>query len=74
MDQARFSARIGKSRNLFKIVSVLLSTSVKKVGVSRMRDFFYMSLVTGDISTNHEFMNKSVAKVFVEEPWLHRVC
>ena len=29
-----------KSRNLFKFVSVLLSASVERVGVSRMRDFF----------------------------------
>ena len=29
-----------KSRNLFQFVSVLLSASVKRVGVSRMRDFF----------------------------------
>ena len=28
-----------KSRNLSKIVSVLLSASVERVGVSRMRDF-----------------------------------
>ena len=30
---------IDKSRNLFKIVSVLLSALVERVGVSRMRDF-----------------------------------
>ena len=29
-----------KSHNLFKFVSVLLSASVERVGVSRMRDFF----------------------------------
>ena len=29
-----------KSCNLLKIVSVLLSASVERVGVSRMRDFF----------------------------------
>ena len=29
-----------KSRNLFKFVSVLLSESVERVGVSRMRDFY----------------------------------
>ena len=28
-----------KSRNLFKFVSVLLSASVERVGVSRVRDF-----------------------------------
>ena len=28
-----------KSRNLFKFVSVLLSASLERVGVSRMRDF-----------------------------------
>ena len=31
--------KIDKSRNLFKFVSVLLSASVERVGVSRMRDF-----------------------------------
>ena len=40
MDQVRFSVRIGKTRNLSKIVSVLLSASVEKVGVSRMRDSY----------------------------------
>ena len=30
---------LDKSRNLFKFVSVLLSASVERVGVSRMRDF-----------------------------------
>ena len=29
-----------KSRNLFQFVSVILSASVERVGVSRMRDFF----------------------------------
>ena len=29
-----------QSRNLFKFVLVLLSASAKRVGVSRMRDFF----------------------------------
>ena len=38
--QSPLLVRIGKSRNLFKIVSVLLSASVERVGVSRMRDFF----------------------------------
>ena len=33
---------IDKSRNLLKFVSVLLSASVKRVGVSRMRDFFLL--------------------------------
>ena len=37
------SKRIGKSRNLSKIVSVLLSAQVERVGVSHMRDF-YMKL------------------------------
>ena len=32
---------IDKSCNLFKFVSVLLSASVERVGVSRMLDFFY---------------------------------
>ena len=40
MDQVRFLGRIGKSRNLSKIVSVLLSASVERVGVFRMRDFY----------------------------------
>ena len=31
---------IDKSRNLLKFVLVLLSASVERVGVSRMRDFF----------------------------------
>ena len=39
VDQVRFSVRIGKSRNLSKIVSALLSASVERVGVSRMHDF-----------------------------------
>ena len=39
VDKVRFSVRIGKSRNLSKIVMVLLSASVERVGVSRMRDF-----------------------------------
>ena len=30
---------LDKSCNLFKFVSILISTSVKRVGVSRMRDF-----------------------------------
>ena len=34
--------RIGESRNRSKIVSVLLSASVERVGVSRMQDFFYI--------------------------------
>ena len=46
VDQVRFSVRIGKSRNLSKIVSVLLSASVERVGVSRMRDFFCMASLT----------------------------
>ena len=33
-----------KSCDLFKLVSVLLSASVERVGVSRMRDFSYQSL------------------------------
>ena len=31
-----------KSCDLFKLVSVLLSASVERVGVSSMRDFFYI--------------------------------
>ena len=31
---------LDKSRNLFQFVSVLLSASVERVGVSRIRDFF----------------------------------
>ena len=31
-----------KPRNLFKFVSILLSASVERVGVSRMQDFFVM--------------------------------
>ena len=31
---------LDKSRNLLKFVSVLLSASVERVGVTRMRDFF----------------------------------
>ena len=34
-----------KLRNLFKFVSVLLSASVKRVGVSRMRDFLKLMLL-----------------------------
>ena len=36
-----FFFMINKSCNLFKFVSVLISASVKRVGVSRMRDFLY---------------------------------
>ena len=34
-----------KSCNLFKFVSVLLSASVERVGVSRMRDFFIIWII-----------------------------
>ena len=34
-----------KSRNLFKFVLVLLSASVERVGVSRMRDFFIWTVI-----------------------------
>ena len=34
-----------KSCNLFKFVSVLLSASVERVGVSRIRDFFLIYLI-----------------------------
>ena len=44
VDQVRFLVRIGKSCNLSKIVSVLLSASVERVGVSRMQDFFYFKI------------------------------
>ena len=37
---------LDKSRKLFKFVSVLLSASVKRVGVSRMRDFVKGRTVT----------------------------
>ena len=37
-----------KSRHLFKFVSVLLSASVERVGVSRMRDFFPLLLFVLD--------------------------
>ena len=36
-----FSFFLDKSRNLFKFVSVLLSASVERVCVSRMRDFLF---------------------------------
>ena len=39
-NHATFKKTEDKSCNLFKIVLVLLSSSVKRVGVSRMRDFF----------------------------------
>ena len=29
---------------------------------------------TEDISTNHEQVNESITKVYVEQPRLHRVC
>ena len=35
---------LDKSRNLSKIVSVLLSASVERFDISRMRDFFFLSL------------------------------
>ena len=51
VDQVRFSVRFGKSRNLSKIVSVLLSASVERVGVSRMRDFLiYICLLYCNIT------------------------
>ena len=34
-----------KSSNLFKFVSVLISASVERVGVSRMRDFLYKTCI-----------------------------
>ena len=36
---------LDKSCYLSKFVSVLLSASVERVGVSRMRDFFYVFIV-----------------------------
>ena len=39
---AIFEKKEKKSRNLFKFVSVILCALVERVGVSRMRDFFYM--------------------------------
>ena len=33
------------SHNLYKFVLVLLSASVKRVGVSRMQDFFFFKFV-----------------------------
>ena len=44
---------IDKSRDLFKFVSVLLSASVERVGVSSMRDF------SGRIAKNPEVLKKS---------------
>ena len=38
-----------KSCNRFKFVSVLLSASVERVGVSRMRDFFTLILDYGRV-------------------------
>ena len=39
-----------KSCNFSKILSVLLSASVERVGVSRMLDFFFMFLVLEDLN------------------------
>ena len=41
-----------KSRDLFKFVLVLLSASVERVGVSRMRDFTMYSKYTAHLSSN----------------------
>ena len=37
--------KIDKSCNLFKFLLVLLSASVERVGVSRMRDFFMIMIL-----------------------------
>ena len=46
-----------KSRNLFKFVSVLLSASVERVGVSRMRDFFLESVFFKTNSFSNYLLN-----------------
>ena len=63
VDQVRFSVRIGKSRNLSKIVSVLLSASVERVGVSRMRDFLiWIALFGRGICHSLSFQTPTVYK------------
>ena len=46
------------------MVSVLLSASVERVGVSRMRDFFKLKTS----------LNERLSMLFVWHPRLHRVC
>ena len=52
---------LDKYRNLFKFVSVLLSASVERFGVSRMRDF-YLSTTNRSIYQHQKF-NIATTKV-----------
>ena len=63
-----------KSRNLFKFVSVLLSASVERVGVSRMRDFFFTISIyyyPGPILQISQFCLKSSPKYVLNKTILH---
>ena len=46
-ERKRKNNKLDKSRNLLKFVSVLLSASVERVGVSRMRDFLLVAMTKG---------------------------
>ena len=55
-----------KSCNRFKFVSVLLSASVERVGVSRMRDFFYIKLMFRvNMSFENIFALKNTKLIFL---------
>ena len=56
--------------HLSKIVSVLLSASVKRFFVSRMRDFFYYKKLNNKY---HECRNPAVASIFKEYWFLERI-
>ena len=54
MEKKNWYKFLDTSRNLFKFVLVVLSASVERVGVSRMRDFFitYLFLLSC-VNVNH---------------------
>ena len=49
-----------KSRNLFKFVFVLLSASVQRVGVSRMRDFYFIFLKTYSLKCSKKNYTRAI--------------
>ena len=79
---------IGQSHNLEEVVSgpilVLLSATVERFGVSRMRDFFsalFCALKMWWFSHSNigrkrmtELISQLITKVFEEHPRLHQVC
>ena len=59
-----------KSRNLFKFVSVLLSVSVERVCVSRMRDFFFFFQICQAVTSNiSDYKHAQVGEsLFLQSP------